>query len=46
MTKLNRLKLILIAAAAFLVGIGVYFDGYGDAFAQAVKICLECIGIG
>lgn len=45
-TKGKRIGIVLLIAAAALVVTGVCFGGYADSFANAVRICLECIGIG
>lgn len=44
--KVKRIRVLLLAVAAGLIGVGIYFGGYMDSFANAVRICLECIGIG
>ena len=38
-------KGILIIAVAFL-SIGIVQGGFHDTMAKAIRICLECIGIG
>ena len=44
MTRQNK-----AAAALLILGVvflGVAQGGYRDAFQKAVRVCLECIGIG
>lgn len=36
----------LLAAAALFLVVGVMRQEHWDVFQKAVKICLECIGIG
>ena len=42
--KLISLSLLLVAAA--LVTAGVLLEQPAAVFAKAVKICMECIGLG
>ncbi|MDL2236425.1 hypothetical protein LJC56_01125 [Christensenellaceae bacterium OttesenSCG-928-K19] len=46
MEKTKRTRLILLAVAATFICVGICFGGYLDSFSNAVRICLECIGIG
>lgn len=39
-------RLIVIAAAAFLVVAGVCTGGMSDVLAKAINICTECVGLG
>lgn len=49
MSHMTRQKktavLLLILGLAFLC-IGLAQGGYQDAFRKAIRVCLECIGIG
>ncbi len=40
------LRVSLLAAAALFIAIGVMRKEHWDVFQKAVKICLECVGIG
>lgn len=40
------LHFALLAAALLFIGIGAARGEYRDVMQKAVKICLECIGIG
>lgn len=42
----NRLALILLAAGIIFLVLGISQGGYQDTFRKAVRVCLECIGIG
>ena len=39
-------RLLTISAGAALIWLGVLQGGYRDTLAKAVRICLECVGIG
>ncbi len=39
-------KWIILAAAVILLLIGVLTGGFDDVRARAIRICMECIGIG
>ena len=39
-------KIAVLAVAAAFIGIGVHLSDTDAVVAKAVKICLECIGIG
>jgi len=47
-TKLLKLKLymILLPLGIILIIAGIMQGDYHDAWAKAIMICLECIGIG
>ena len=42
----NRKGLILLAAAAILIFAGVLLGQNADVLKKAVRVCLECIGVG
>lgn len=46
MTKLQASRLVLSCAGLLALAAGVLQGGYQDTLAKAVRICLECIGIG
>ncbi len=46
MTRKIALWAALFAAAVLLIVLGVANGGARDAMAKAVRICMECIGIG
>ena len=39
-------RLFTIGAGAALLLLGILQGGYRDTLAKAVRICLECVGIG
>lgn len=42
----NRTALILLLLGAVCLCMGLIQGGYEDTFRKAVRVCLECIGIG
>jgi len=44
--KFKNLWMILLPLGIIFVVMGIIQDGYRDVLMKAVKICLECIGIG
>ncbi|MBN2557172.1 MAG: hypothetical protein JXB33_00305 [Clostridia bacterium] len=46
MGKRKTIGIIIIAIAAGMVGYGIFRDEITDVFNKAIRICLECIGIG
>ena len=44
--KNNRAAYMLLALGAAMAAVGVYMGQYGSVLAKAVRICLECVGIG
>jgi ABC-type phosphate transport system permease subunit len=41
-----KLKYIMLIIAVVLIAFGIYINEYETVFIKAVRICLECIGIG
>ncbi len=46
MTKQNAARMLLVCAGVLALAAGVLQGGYQDTLAKAVRICLECVGIG
>ena len=46
MGKRRIIGLVVIVAAAAMVVLGIFRDEVIDVFNKAIRICLECIGIG
>ena len=44
--KRNDPAVILITAAIVLIAIGIYMKQPGAVMRKAVRICMECIGLG
>ncbi len=44
--KIFFLRVCILAAALLFIGIGLLGQEQLEVFKKAVKICLECIGIG
>ena len=42
----NKKGLICIAASAVLIAAGLLMKQNADVLAKAVRVCLECIGVG
>ncbi|MBO4636665.1 MAG: thioredoxin [Clostridiales bacterium] len=42
----NIPALILIAAGIAAVAAGICLDQHTDVLAKAIRICMECVGIG
>lgn len=42
----NKITLILLALGLIFLWAGLAQGGYQDTFGKAVRVCLECIGIG
>ncbi|MCC8027005.1 MAG: hypothetical protein LIP16_17115 [Clostridium sp.] len=45
-TKQNKTAIFLLILGILFLILGVYQGGYRDAFQKAIRVCLECIGIG
>ncbi|HKK94777.1 MAG TPA: CD1871A family CXXC motif-containing protein [Anaerovoracaceae bacterium] len=43
---MQKIRYMLLAVAIIFIGIGIYINEYEVVFAKAIRICLECIGIG
>lgn len=46
MSRRKVVSVIIIIAAVAMVVFGVYRNEVTDVFNKAIRICLECIGIG
>lgn len=46
MTKKNVIRAALCVLAALFIALGIWNGGMRDVIAKAVRICMECIGIG
>lgn len=46
MTKQNKLAIFLLVLGVVLLCAGLAQGGYRDTFQKAIRVCLECIGIG
>ena len=44
--KKNAVRFGVLAVALLFIGIGVLREEHLDVIQKAVRICLECIGIG
>lgn len=42
----NKKGLICLAAAAVLITAGILLNQNHDVLTKAIRVCLECIGIG
>lgn len=43
---MNALRILLLAAAAVMIAVGVSRGEIGMVLKKAVVLCLECIGLG
>lgn len=46
MEKKTLLRLLLALMAVACICLGLFQGGYGDTMEKAVRLCLECVGIG
>jgi hypothetical protein len=44
--KISILRAIILAVGLIFVGLGVYFDGLKAVIANAIALCMSCIGLG
>lgn len=44
--KRKHITIIAFACAVILIGAGIYLGQPSSVFAKAIRICLECVGIG
>ena len=44
--KSKKIWLLLLPLGIIMIAIGIIQDGYNDVLQKAIRICLECIGIG
>lgn len=40
------LQSVLLAAAVLMIGFGVWRGEANTVFAKAIRLCMECVGIG
>ena len=45
-TKRNILRISMFVLGAAFVAVGIFRNETAEVFDKAVRICLECIGIG
>ncbi len=46
MKKITAARLLTACAGALALAAGIVQGGYRDTLSKAVRICLECVGIG
>jgi len=46
LTKQNKIAVFLLAFGALFLALGLCQGEYRDTLNKAVRVCLECIGIG
>ena len=44
--KKNTVSALLLFGAALLITVGSVIGQYYDVFYKAIRVCLECVGIG
>lgn len=44
--KKNVWAILLISAAVILIAVGVMLGQPGEVLRKAVRICMECVGLG
>ncbi|MDE7267821.1 MAG: hypothetical protein K2N89_10195 [Lachnospiraceae bacterium] len=44
--KQTRLRIFILVISALFIGIGIAKQEYLEVMQKAVRVCLECIGIG
>ena len=40
------LQSVLLAAAVLMIGFGAWRGEAGTVFSKAIRLCMECVGIG
>lgn len=40
------IRIIILGAGVLSLALGILQGGYGDTLQKAVKLCMECVGIG
>lgn len=45
-SKLNKIRIVIAAAAAAAVVIGIIAGEASAVYQKAIRICMECIGLG
>lgn len=44
--KKNGIRLALLAVGLALTAAGIYLEQYRSVWMKAIRVCLECIGLG
>lgn len=44
--NVEKIRLLLLVGAVFMIGLGICQQGHLDLLNKAIRICYECIGIG
>lgn len=44
--KKRLLQSVLLAAAVLMIGFGVWRGEANTVFSKAIRLCMECVGIG
>lgn len=42
----NIVRIFILCAGVLSLALGIFQGGYSDTLQKAVRICMECIGIG
>ncbi len=40
------IRIVVLSAGVLSLALGLMQGGYGDTLQKAVKLCMECVGIG
>ncbi len=43
---MKKSQIILLCCGGAALVLGLILGGYADTFGKAIRICLECVGIG
>lgn len=43
---IRHVRMVILTLAVLFISVGIMEQEYLDVFEKAVRICLECIGIG